>query len=70
MTMCAEQFMRHHRLDVYLKDVQVSASQQAVQSDDLNAFQAQYFQTVAQGKHVIGRDYAFVTSADLVQTAT
>ena len=62
--------MRHHRLDVYLKDVQVSACQQAVQSEDLDAFQAQYFQTVAQGNHVIGRDFAFVTSVDLIPTAT
>lgn len=55
---------------MYLKDVQVSACQQAVQSEDLDAFQAQYFQTVAQGNHVIGRDFAFVTSVDLIPTAT
>jgi hypothetical protein len=68
MAMSAEQFMRHHRLDVYLKDVAVSGCQQAVADEDFDAFQAEYFQTVAQGHHVIGRDYAFVTSAALAES--
>lgn len=67
MAMSAEQFVKQHRLDVYFKDVAVSGCQQAVADEDLDTFQAQYFQTVAQGNHVIGRDYAFVTSADLPQ---
>lgn len=67
LTMKAEQFMKEHRLDVYFKDVAVSGYQQAVADEDLDSFQAEYFQTVAQGKHVIGRDYAFVTSSAFAQ---
>lgn len=62
-----DHFMQQHRLDVYFKDVAVIGCQKAVADEDLDAFRAAYFQTVAQGNHVIGRDYAFVTSVDLTQ---
>lgn len=63
--MSAEQFMKQHHLDVYFKDVAISGYQQEVDEEHLDAFKAQYYHNAALGSHVIGRDYAFVTSVDL-----
>jgi hypothetical protein len=62
MVIAAEQYMRQHRLDVYFKDVAVRGGQHGMADEDSDAFKAEYFQTVAQGNHVIGRDYSFVSS--------
>jgi hypothetical protein len=61
--MKGNQHTKMHRVDVLLKDAAVGLCQQRrCTGQHVNRWHADYFRKVVSGTHIIGREYAFISS--------